>query len=430
MDKIRLLDQIQDSKDLLSIPQILGEVLEAVEADNTSPDSIAKIILKDASLTAKVLRMANSSYYSRNSEIKTVQQGVRVLGVNAIKMIALSVSIMTKPRVEEFGEFDPRSVYFHMLGVAILSRAIAAKVESINSEEAFVAGLLHDMGRLYMMNSHPQALVEVQKQVGEGNDVIQVEREIFDVDHAELGAIIAAKWHLPKQLQDVMRLHHTQSPTEDPVIDIVKIANLVTNSIYSTNVRTVEKQLAEISKLSEPLGLDREFVNSLTFVLLDETIDAAGHLGIDIGDTADLLNRANRELCKSYLMIEGMFKERQELSGRLLAEERSAGMVRSMNIAIATLSHYLNNIATAISGRVQLMQMHLQNGDLVDKRGKVPQALEVIEASINKMIAVLTELKSLTELEDEAFYNCSDAINIDERIKKRLQIEEPVGVSK
>jgi putative nucleotidyltransferase with HDIG domain len=428
MEKIRLLDQIQDSKDLLSIPQILGEVLEAVEADNTSPDTIAKIILKDASLTAKVLRMANSSYYSRNSEITTVQQGVRVLGVNAIKMIALSVSIMTKPRVEVFGDFDIRSVYFHMLGVGILTRTIAEKVEGVNSEEAFVAGLLHDLGRLYTMNLHPQALAEVQKRVSEGEDIIQVERDIFDVDHAELGAIIAANWHLPRQLQDVMRLHHAQGIADDPVINIVKIANMVTNSIYSTNLKTVERQLIEISKHTEPLGLDREFINSLTFVLLDETIDAAGHLGVDIGDTADLLSRANRELCKAYLMVEGMFKERQELSGRLLAEERSAGMVRSMNIAIATLSHYLNNVATAISGRVQLMQMQLQNGDLVDKKGKMPQALEVIEASINKMMAVLTELKTLTNMEDEAFYNSSDAINIDERIKQRLQIDEPVGV--
>jgi len=427
MEKIRLLDQIQDSKDLLSIPQILGEVLEAVEADNASPDEIAKIILKDASLTAKVLRMANSSYYSRNSEIKTVQQGVRVLGVNAIKMIALSVSIMTKPRVEEFGDFDVRSVYFHMLGVAILSRAIAGEVSDVNTEEAFVAGLLHDLGRLYIMNTHPQALVEVERRAAEGGDMIQIEREIFDVDHAELGALIGAKWHLPKQLQDVMQLHHSKSINDDQVVNVVRLANLVTNNIYSTNVNVIERHLGEISKLSEHLKLDREFVNSLTFVLLDETIDAAGHLGIDIGDTADLLSRANRELCKAYLLIEGMFKERQELSGRLLAEERSAGMVRSMNIAIATLSHYLNNIATAISGRVQLMQMQLQTGDLVDKKGKMPQALGVIDASINKMMAVLTELKTLTELEEEAFYNSSDAINIDERIKERLKIEDPVG---
>jgi signal transduction histidine kinase len=279
------------------------------------------------------------------------------------------------------------------------------------------------------MNAHPEVFVDVQQRVADGEDVIFIERELFDVDHAELGAVMAASWHLPTRLQNVMRCHHESGTNNDTLINTVKLANYVTNSVYSTNLKTVERQLGEIARLTEALGLDREFINSLTFVLVDETVNAAGNLGIDIGDASDLLGRANRELCKAYLMIENMFRDRQELSAKLLAEERSAGMIRSMNIAIATLSHYLNNIATAISGRVQLMQMQLSTGDLVDKKGKVPQALQVIETSVSKMMAVLSELKSLTELEDEAFYNDSDALNIDERIRQRLKFEHDMELT-
>ncbi|MCK4858281.1 MAG: HDOD domain-containing protein [candidate division Zixibacteria bacterium] len=146
MDKIRLVDTIGDSRELLSVPQILGEVLEAVEGDDASPEKIASIILKDAALTTKVLKAANSSYYFRGQEITTVQQGVRVLGANALKCIALSVAIMSKPRVEQFGDFDITSVCFHLLGVGIISRAIAERLGTVNKEEAFVAGLLHDLG--------------------------------------------------------------------------------------------------------------------------------------------------------------------------------------------------------------------------------------------------------------------------------------------
>lgn len=421
MNKIRLLDKIEESKDLLSIPQILGEVLEAVESDNTSSDTIASIILKDATLTAKVLRMANSSYYSRNREITTVQQGVRVLGVNALKCIALSVSILSKPKAELFGDFDIRSVYSHMLGVAILSRAISEKLQNVNEEEAFVVGLLHDLGLLFIMNAHPKEFVEIQKRIGVGEDIIEVEREVFDVDHAELGGIIASRWHLPKSFEQVMRNHHFRDPGDDVLVQVVKLSDLITRSIYPANMERLERHLGEITRLAEVLDLDREFLNSLTFILLEETVKAASHLGVDIGDITDILNRANRELCNAYLTIETMFRERQELSGKLLAEERNAGMVRSINIAIATLSHYLNNIATAISGRVQLLQMGLDTGDLVDKGGKVPVALEVIESSITKMLAVLEELKSLTRLEEDDFYNDSDALNIDKRVRERLQ---------
>jgi HD-like signal output (HDOD) protein len=375
--------------------------------------------------------MANSSYYNRSVEITTVQQGVRVLGVNALKCIALSVAILSKPKVDEFGEFDIRTVFSHMLGVGILARAIAEKLPGIEKEEAFVVGLLHDLGLLFIMNACPKEFVEVQKRVQAGEDIIDVERDCFDVDHAELGGIIAARWHLPKAFQEVMRSHHFRDPGDNTLVRVVKLADLITGSIYSTNIRKVERHLEEIGRLTEELKLDREYLNSLTFVLLEETVKAAGFIGVDIGDTTDLLNRANRELCNAYLTIESMFRERQELSGKLLAEERTAGMIKSMNIAIATLSHYLNNIATAISGRVQLLEMSLKSGQLIDKSEKVPVALEVIDCSIAKMLAVLSELKSLTRLEEEDFYNNSDALNIDQRIRDRLQsvVEEPAQVS-
>lgn len=95
-------------------------------------------------------------------------------------------------------------------------------------------------------------------------------------------------------------------------------------------------------------------------------------------------------------------------------------MLRSKNIAIATLSHYLNNVATAISGRVQLMQLALQRQQISDKSGKMTASLRVIEQSILKLLAVLAELKSLSHFDDQDFYNDSDALNIDERIKERL----------
>lgn len=108
------------------------------------------------------------------------------------------------------------------------------------------------------------------------------------------------------------------------------------------------------------------------------------------------------------------------MSGKLLAEERLAGMIKSKNIAIATLSHYLNNVATAISGRVQLMQMAHDNGQIIDSSGKLPSSLKVIENSILKLLGVLAELKSLSRFDDQSFYNNSEALNMDERIQARM----------
>lgn len=423
MDKIRLLDNIDSSKDLLSIPDTLIKVLEAVSSDETSPDQIANIILKDPSLTAKVLKMANSSYYCRNAAIKTVHQGIRVMGANAIKCIALSVSVFTPPRPGSgISEDTLRHFYFHCIGVGLLARKMAQKVGHKNPEEAFVAGLLHDLGKLYILNAHPDHYARVLRMEESGEDVIEAERKVFDVDHAELGSVIANRWNLPADLQRIIRSHHhlQQESKDDITLTVVKLANVVARNIQAPNLKIIERNSAFVNELANQLGLTRDFMDGLAFELLDETIAAAGQIGIDVGNQTELLNRANRELCRSYLMIEGLFKERQELSGKLLAEERLAGMIRSKNIAIATLSHYLNNVATAISGRVQLLQMGVQRQDIVDKTGKMPASLAVIENSILKILAVLAELKALSRFDDQEFYNDSDAINIDERIKERM----------
>ncbi|MGB5106800.1 MAG: HDOD domain-containing protein [Candidatus Zixiibacteriota bacterium] len=423
MEKIRLLDNIDASKDLLSIPDTLIKVLEAVSSEETSPDQIASIILKDPSLTAKVLKMANSSYYCRNTPIKTVHQGIRVMGANAIKCIALSVSVFTGPRKgANLSEETLRHFYFHCIGVGLLARKMAEQLHHKNPEEAFVAGLLHDLGKLYILNAHPEHYAKVAALEDAGDDILVAERKIFDVDHAELGSVIASRWRLPEDLQRVIRSHHQlqQDNREDVLLSIVKLANILTRNIQAPNLKIIERNALYVSELAGRLGLAREFLDGLAFELLDETITAAVNIGIDIGNQTDLLSRANRELCRSYLMIEGLFKERQELSGKLLAEERLAGMIRSKNIAIATLSHYLNNVATAISGRVQLLQMGLQKGDITDKSGKMPTSLGVIENSILKILAVLAELKAVSRFDDQEFYNDSDAINIDERIKERM----------
>ncbi len=424
MEKIRLLDNIDASRDLLSIPDTLIRVLEAVSSEETSPDQLADIILKDPSLTARVLKMSNSSYYMRSAQIKTVHQGIRVLGANAIKCIALSVSVFVPPRKDSLlSEPDLRQFYLHCIGVGLLARKMAQKLGIKNTEEAFVAGLLHDLGKLYMMNAHPESYLRVREMINCGEDDIEAERRVFDVDHAELGSIIATRWRLPEDLQRVVRSHHhlDLNPNSDRLLAIVQLANILARNIQTPSIKYIERNTHQVARLAEALHFDREFLDSLAFELLDETVAAATTIGIDIGSSTELLTRANRELCRSYLTIEGLFKDRQELSGKLLAEERLAGMVRSKNIAIATLSHYLNNVATAISGRVQLLQMAVDKKEIVDRTGKIDVSLKVVENSILKILAVLAELKALSRFDDQEFYNDSDAINIDERIRERME---------
>ena len=185
-------------------------------------------------------------------------------------------------------------------------------------------------------------------------------------------------------------------------------------------VNDLEERLNKIGRTSECLMLSKEQVDDISSSLLSETVKVAKYLGVDIGDIEDMLIRANKEIWRTYLMIENLFKERQELSSKLLHEERSKGAIESKNIALATLSHYLNNATMAIYGRVQLMRKLNESGQSKKMLDKLPQTLDVMEQAIWKIAAVLAEMKEISPIDDIEFYNMSQAMKLDDRISLRM----------
>jgi signal transduction histidine kinase len=175
-----------------------------------------------------------------------------------------------------------------------------------------------------------------------------------------------------------------------------------------------------INEISGRLSLTKDQVDEISSSLLAQTISTAEYLGVDIGNIEDMLIKANQEIWKSYLTIENLFRERQELSQSLLLQEREKGAIESKNIAMATLSHYLNNATMAIYGRSQLLRMMLRKGDHERLLEKLGADLEVVDRSIEKIVAVLEEMREISPIDQQKYYDMSRALNIDDRIEKRL----------
>jgi HD-like signal output (HDOD) protein len=417
--------------DIFALPQVLAEVLQAVDRDDTSAEKLASAIMHDPNLTAKILKMANSSYYRRESEISTVHQAIVMLGLSMVKCLALSVSVFQPDQCLKSMEcFDIRELYSSITAVAIASKLIAEEIGYAKPEEAFVAGLLHDFGHLYLLKTEPDSHIPLLNDHFYSHDLIDVEQQTYGMNHAQIGKFISRKWGLPACLQSAIGNHHMRVDSEnihetDKLDLIVILADHLSCRVYSNQKQNIERYLETVKLLTDSLKLRKEFVGELSFKLATEMMKASEFLGIDIGDPMKIMQRANRGLFESYCTIERLFRERQELSKRVLEEERRVGMMRSKNIAIATLSHYINNAATIISGRTQLLQLTLESGEITDKSGKLNGALSVIDTSLCKIMAVLSELKDLTSLDNGKFYNDSDALNIDENV--RLRMEEMEG---
>jgi len=430
MKEIKYIDKIRSGDSLLSMPQSLSQILSMINADDFSMDDLAAVIMKDPSLTSKVLKMANSAFYRQRAQISTVNQALVMLGVTQVKCLALSTSVFQTELLEKKYNIDFRDMFSHFISVALGSRMLAEAADFRDTEEAFVAGLLHDIGLVFFINHFPDDYRKVIDNIKRYPDLIEAEKNILGIDHATIGQMLAEKWNFPPGLcEAVGRHHHLPDKIEKTeVVHFVQLSDLINKPIIDNRPGNLEHRLHSLHSLTRMLHLDRKKVDEISFSLLAETIETAKYLGIDIGDTSEVVTRANKELFNSYLTIEQLFRERQDLSRRILIEERRSAMMETKNVAIATLSHYINNAAMAISGRGQLINMLVDKGTVVDDKQRLKPIAEVIDKSVRKIMAVLQELRDLTNLDDMEKYSDSKALNIDDRIKQRLLRMESEGI--
>ncbi len=423
MKELKFIEKIRSEESLLSLPQSLSKILTMVGSEDYSLEDLSNVIMQDPGLTSKVLKMANSSFYSSRSQISSVHQATLVLGGLQVKCLALSASVFRAELLETKYHIDIKVLFSHFISVALGAKAIAEELGSKSPEEAFTAGLLHDIGLVYLIHHFAEDYQEVVENSHKYISIDRAEQEILGVDHTQLGQMLAEKWNFPKHLCQAIGEHHKKpgDSTDPDIVNSVQLSALINKPVFKANSDSLELRIADMSALAAMMKIDRQRLDDISHETLKETIAVAGYMGIDIGDPIEVLGRANRELYNSYMTIESLFRERQELSRRILVDERKTAMIDSKNIAIATLSHYLNNATMAISGRAQMLKMLEDKGDITDKKDRLKSIVKVLDNSVKKIMAVLQELRELTNLEEMEKYSESKALNFDDRIKERME---------
>lgn len=422
MDKISILDRIRSSDGLLSIPQVILELLEESNRDDFSPGKLSSIILKDPSLTARILKLANSSFYAREAKASTVQQAVNLLGVTTVKCLALSTAVFDPTLIGQRAGIDAREYFAFVLSVSSATEQIAKVAKYPDPEEALIAGLLHDVGVIYFLHHYPEEYARALALQTEGKTLVEAEREVFGIDHPELGFHLARAWHLPDRIAESIAGHHDElTGPEDPLLArIVRLGVLLTFDRFSDHQRAVEERLRKLERVTRVLKLSSNQIGEITEGCFVRMSDLASGLEVDIGDTERLLQRANSEIWNSYLTIERLFRERKELSAKLIKEERMKAALEAKDVALSTLSHYVNNAAMVIAGHVQLLNLLQEQSKLKELSVQVPRTSELISKSIWRIVAVMQEMRDISPLDQIEYFQMSKAMNIDERIDGRL----------
>ncbi len=197
-------------RDLPTLPSVVLKVNQALMDNSATIDSVSDIVEKDPSLTSKVLRLANSSYYGFSYHVDTLARAITVLGFNTIRSLATTVSVFRIFGKEMIDSFDMKGLWHHSLGCAIASKALVSMMETAIQEKAFVCGLIHDIGKVVIAQNLPGETAEVLRRLEESNapDMAEMEKELMGFTHPEVGALIAERWHFPKEFSEAIRLHH------------------------------------------------------------------------------------------------------------------------------------------------------------------------------------------------------------------------------
>ena len=199
--------------ELPPMPSSIQEVISACDDQDMTVGQLSQVVLRDQSLTANILKLANSSFYGHPRRVTTVTEAVVMLGFSAIKSLAISshTARLLSGSLPGYG-LQQGELWRHSISVAFTARRLAVEVQLAPVEEAFVAGLLLDIGKTILSSYMENAFDEVTRISQERRVPFhEVEAELLGFDHAELGAQIASSWSFPPELEEAIRFHHSPS---------------------------------------------------------------------------------------------------------------------------------------------------------------------------------------------------------------------------
>ncbi len=253
------------------------KVLETCNDPQASANDLKRVISLDPVLTARVLKLINSAYYSLSIPVTSLTRAIVMLGLNTVKNLALSFAILENFKHNESNAvFSPDEFWMHSLCVGVIAKNIAGfKMKASKSLEAFfVAGLLHDLGKIPLNRQFPSEYRRVWKLAEDRQvNLRHSENQYLGIDHCTVGCMIAKKWCLGETLIEALSCHHDPdncSEVDRDFVYIVSLANQFANylNIGSAGDCTSDHRL--ISYLGDSLGVDWKMLNGLGETVLNE----------------------------------------------------------------------------------------------------------------------------------------------------------------
>ena len=277
----RVLDAVKKVSSIATLPEVTAKIISTVENPKSTASELHRIVSHDPALVTRIMKVVNSAFYGLPGQIGSIERAIVLLGLNAIKNIAVAASLGQLFRGAKLCEgFTAKDLWTHCIAVGVTARELAKQMKLPVADEAFLAGMIHDVGLLISLQTTPEQLRQVCEAAKTSErSFIDLEREVMGMDHQQLGTCLAEQWRFPKNCQLVAGHHHQPSKLGDGnrlLVSLVYVADTICcQSSHGFNLTAMHQRLDELEL--RDVQLDSTLVMR-TAANLDELVKVASTL--------------------------------------------------------------------------------------------------------------------------------------------------------
>lgn len=231
-------DVVDTAKDLPTLSSVVHRLHEMIRNPNNSAADIGQLIAQDVALASTTLKLVNSAFYGLSQKVNSVTHAIVILGFNKVKNIALAASILKAFENCKSTDFDYAGFWEHSIGTATAAEVLARSLRSSYADEAFISGLLHDQGKLILVQYFPEEFRRVRTLIDTNRITMhKAEQEVMGFDHSLVGTWLAEKWKFPEHLSLAIRMHHKpgMARQHNELIQIVHTADILCRALNIGN---------------------------------------------------------------------------------------------------------------------------------------------------------------------------------------------------
>lgn len=317
MNKDELLQCILESDELPTLPTVASKLITLTSKEDTTLADIGELVSQDIAISAKILKVSNSAFYSFPQQIGSIKQAVSILGMNAVRSLVLSFSFLTMKAGKVESRFNFEKFWQKSLASAVSAKLILENVKGADTDEVFVSGLLQNIGELILARSFPVEYDRVLLAVEENQqDILSAQDAVFGMNHTLVGTEVAKRWGFPEVLLLPIQYHHRpdeytgKNKAIRSTVRAIYLSDLLVNVLFSDKPELYHKQFRkEAGKL---LGLTSENIENILNQVHIKVKEAGAYFNLKIKTTKsvqEILQEANIRLSLINLDYDQMNKQ-------------------------------------------------------------------------------------------------------------------------